>query len=254
MAGIIDTIFNPLFGWLLDIPAIWAILILSLILGLVSTLLQKWLTNQAKLRRNKDDIKKYQKQYKELARKDPEQAMKVQQKMLPIQMEMMKESFKPLLVTLIPFLAVFFWLGMHFAYHPILPGEPFTVTAVFEEDVGGNATLIVPEALAVEEAQQPIADGTATWTLSGPAGEHTLALEFAGAQYTREVLITEERSFIAPEKQLGGTVEEFNVGNRKLLPLGEGFNLFGWRPGWIFYYILFSIPISLGLKKLFNVV
>lgn len=253
MAGIIDAIFNPIFGWLLNIPPILAILILSLILGIISTLLQKYLTDQAKMRRIRDDVKKFQKQYKELARKNPEKALALQQKMLPLQMDMMKESFKPLLVTLIPFLAVFFWLGMHFAYHPIEPDQPFTVTATFEEGVGGVATLHAP-GLRVEEAQRPISEGAATWTLSGPAGEHTLTMEFAGANYTREVLITTEREFIQPEKPLGGTVQEFNVGNRKLLPLGQGFNLFGWRPGWIFYYILFSIPISLGLKKLFNVV
>ena len=39
----------------------------------------------------------------------------------------------------------------------------------------------------------------------------------------------------------------------KLAPLGP-VSLFGWRPGWIAVYILFSIPISILLRKALNVV
>ena len=110
LLSIIDIFFNPVFGWMFKIPPILAILILAFLLGLISTLLQKYLTNQGKMRRLKEDTKRLQEQYKKLMKEDPHKAIKIQQKMLPLQMDLMKESFKPLLVTLIPFLLIFFLL------------------------------------------------------------------------------------------------------------------------------------------------
>lgn len=250
---IIDLVLNPVFGWLLNLPPILAILILSVVLGLVSILAQKYMTDQAKMRRLKSDTKKLQKQMKEAQKaKEQDKMMKVQQKLMPIQLDMMKETFKPLLLTMVPFLIIFLWLGNHFAFLPIEPGEQFTVTAEFEEGLSGQAAL-ASETLDIGNGTKQIEGGVVAWTASGPAGKHDLTLSFAGAEVTRQVLITENREYVPPQKVLDGPVREFNVNNAKLLPLGQGFNLFGWRPGWIFYYIIFSIPISLGIKKLLNV-
>ncbi|HIH24978.1 TPA: DUF106 domain-containing protein [Candidatus Woesearchaeota archaeon] len=249
----VDMIFNPVFGWLLDVPSLLAIVFLASLLALISTLLQKYLTDQAKMKRLRDDTKKYQEQMKRL-REDPEKLLKVQQKVMPIQMELMKESFKPLLVTLVPFLLVFFWLSSHFAYFPIEPNTPFTVSATFEEGVGGVAVLGGASVLTIDSPERNVKDGAASWVVKGPAGEHYLNLTFAGATFERKVLITDERAYLQPQMPLSGTVKSFDVGNKKLTPLGDGFSLFGWHPGWIFYYILLSIPLSLLLKKLLKVV
>jgi uncharacterized membrane protein (DUF106 family) len=251
----IDTVFNPIFGWMLNIPPILAIIILATLLALISTLLQKYLTDQAKMKRLRDDTKKYQEQMKKLRQK-PEEMMKVQQKVLPIQMELMKESFKPLLVTLIPFLLIFFWLSNHFAYHQIQPNQPFVVSATFEEGITGNATLS-GEGLQIEQPTQAVQqkddEGYAKWVVKGPPGEHKLDLSFAGATISRDVLISNDRIYETPIMPKRGTVTAFNIENKKLEPLGN-FNIFGWHPGWIFYYIVLSIPLSLLLKKVLNVV
>jgi uncharacterized membrane protein (DUF106 family) len=251
----IDTVFNPIFGWMLNIPPILAIIILATLLALISTLLQKYLTDQAKMKRLRDDTKKYQEQMKKLRQK-PEEMMKVQQKVLPIQMELMKESFKPLLVTLIPFLLIFFWLSNHFAYHQIQPNQPFVVSATFEEGITGNATLS-GDGLQIEQPTQAVQqkddEGYAKWVVKGPAGEHKLDISFAGATISRDVLISNDRIYETPIMPKRGTVTAFNIENKKLEPLGN-FNIFGWHPGWIFYYIVLSIPLSLLLKKVLNVV
>jgi uncharacterized membrane protein (DUF106 family) len=254
--AVIDAIFNPVFGWMLNIPPILAIIILATILALVSTLLQKYLTDQAKMRRLRDDTKKYQEQMKKV-KDDPAKMMKIQEKIMPIQIDLMKESFKPLLVTLIPFLLVFFWLSNHFAYHQIQPDQPFTVSATFEEGVGGEATLSSPT-LKIENPTQAIQqrdgdDGIGKWIVTGPEGEHELVLSLGPINVSRTVLVTKERMYETPIMPRRGTVTSFNVENEKLVPLG-GFNIFGWHPGWIFYYIIFSIPLSLLLKKLLDVV
>jgi uncharacterized membrane protein (DUF106 family) len=254
----IDSIFNPIFGWLLNIPPIVAIIILATVLALISTLLQKVLTDQARLKRLREDTKKMQAELK-LASKEGDSAkvMKLQGKMMPMQLDMMKESFKPLLYTLIPFLLVFFWLSNHFAFHEIQPNQPFVVSATFEEGIGGTAILTSPQ-LKIEEPVQTIQQqndepGIAKWIATGPAGEHSMVLSLGPINVTRQVLITEERNYEQPEKALRGSISSFNVENEKLIPI-PGFSLFGWHPGWIFYYIVLSIPLSLLLKKLLNVV
>jgi uncharacterized membrane protein (DUF106 family) len=252
----IDSIFNPVFGWMLKIPPILAIIILALLLGLISTLLQKYLTDQARMKRLRDDTKKYQEQMKKV-RDKPEQMMKIQQKILPIQMELMKESFKPLLVSLIPFLLIFFWLSNHLAYHPITPEQPFVVSAEFDAGVNSNVTLQATPQLQIEEPTQQVKDGTAQWRAKGPAGEYNLTLVFPGgviSPVSRPLLITDKQIYEAPMYRPDTRfVTSFNVENEKLVPL-PWVNIFGWHPGWIFYYIIFSIPLSLLLKKWLDVV
>jgi uncharacterized membrane protein (DUF106 family) len=248
----IDTIFNPVFGWLLNIPSLVAIIILAFTLGLVSTLLQKYLTDQAKLKRLREDTKKLQEQIKKATKdKDMNKLSNLQEKIMPIQVDMIKETFKPIIVTMVPFLLIFFWLSNHFAYHEIRPDVPFTVSAQFKEGVGGTVTLDSP--LLVDDATKQVSDGVARWTLKGPAGEHSLNLTYAGATLSRKVLISEERIYESPAQPFEGPVSSFNIDNERLIPI-PGFNLFGWYPGWIFYYIIFSIPLSLLLKKVLNVV
>ncbi len=251
--GFVDGMFNPVFGWMMNIPAILAILFMAGLLALISTLLQKWMTDQSKMRRLKDDTKKYQEQMKKL-RDQPDKMMKIQQKMLPIQMDLMKESFKPLLVTIIPFLFIFFWMSNHFAFYPVVPNQPFVVSSTYEDGITGNATLTASEGVTIEGPTQSVSNGMAKWVIRGPAGEHQLNLTFAGATFTRKVLVTSDREYIQPQMPLSGTVKSFNVENEKLKPLGDGFHFWSWYPGWIFYYILLSIPLSLLFKKWFDVV
>ena len=247
---------TPVLGWLFQLPPWLAILFMSAVLAIVGTLLQKYLTDQAKLKRLREDTKKFQKQYKELAKTDPEKALKLQQKMFPIQMDMMKEGFKPMIATMIPFLFIALWMGSHFAYEPILPNEPFTVSALFAEGVVGNATLTSANGVVIDQATKDIVAGSVTWNLRAPAGQHTVFLSAANGVVAdnRTVLVTTAREYETPLlRKDGAIVREFNIGNAKLTPFGD-VSLFGWKPGWIAVYILLSIPISLLLRKVMGVV
>jgi uncharacterized membrane protein (DUF106 family) len=257
----IDAIFNPVFGWILHIPSILAIILLAVVLALLSTLLQKYLTDQARMRRLRDDSKKFQEQVKKASKdKDHDKVMKLQQKILPIQMELMKESFKPLLVSLIPFLLVFFWLSNHFAYHPIMADQAFTVSAKFEDGVSGSVLLASTPELTIDAPTQEIKDGVARWLVKGLSGTYNLTVSFPGqtiiSPASRQLLITSDPMYeppTVPNPQGHKFVKQFNVENEKLLPL-PWLNLFGWHPGWIFYYIVLSIPLSLLFKKWLDVV
>ena len=87
---------------------IYSIVVVSILVTGVSTLAQKWLTNQEHMK----NLKKRQKELqKELRGCKDECLMKeLNMEMLNITGVMFKQSFKPMFVTLIPFLILFTWL------------------------------------------------------------------------------------------------------------------------------------------------
>jgi uncharacterized membrane protein (DUF106 family) len=98
---------------------IYSLVLVSLVITLISTLVTKWLTDQEHLRKLKERQKEIQEELKKC--KDDECKMKeLQSEMLSITGTMMKSSFKPLFVTMIPFLILFYWLRNF--YTPLLPG------------------------------------------------------------------------------------------------------------------------------------
>lgn len=85
-----------------------SIAIFSIIVTLLSTLTQKWLTDQKHLKKLKERQKEIQKEIR--STKEPTVMQELNAEMAKISMTMMKSSFKPLLVTFIPFLILFKWL------------------------------------------------------------------------------------------------------------------------------------------------
>jgi len=90
--------------------------VFSVLVTLVSTLVQKWLTNQEHLKSLKKRQKELQVELKKT--KDPTLMQELNNEMLQLTGLMFKSSMKPLFVTFIPFIILFAWLrGI---YVPIL--------------------------------------------------------------------------------------------------------------------------------------
>jgi uncharacterized membrane protein (DUF106 family) len=97
-----------------------SLIVLSLVVTFLSSLITKYLTNQEHLL----GLKKRQKELQEEMKKhkgDQKKVMELQQEALSISMTMMKSSFKPLLVTFIPFLILLYWLRAEFT--PLIGGS-----------------------------------------------------------------------------------------------------------------------------------
>ena len=85
-----------------------SIIVLAVVVTLVSTLVTKWFTDQKNIRALKERQKEIQKELKTC--KDDCAIKELQSEMLQITGTMMKSSFKPMFVTIIPFLLLFAWL------------------------------------------------------------------------------------------------------------------------------------------------
>jgi len=96
-----------------------SIAVFSVVVTLISTLAQKWLTNQEHLKSLKKRQKEIQKELKKT--KEPKVMQELNAEMLKLTGMMFKSSMKPMFVTIIPFLLLFAWLrGI---YTPLLGGS-----------------------------------------------------------------------------------------------------------------------------------
>ena len=85
-----------------------SILVVSIVVTFVSTLAHKWLTNQEHMKSLKARQKEIQKELKGC--KDACKMKELNAELMKLTGVMMKSSFKPMFVTIIPFLILFGWL------------------------------------------------------------------------------------------------------------------------------------------------
>lgn len=247
--NLLDPIFNPL----LNFGFFWTILITSFILTLFITLIYKFATDQALMKKLKGEMKVLQKEMKAL-KDNPAKAMAHQKKVMEKNMQYMKHSLKPTLYTFIPIIIIFGWLNAHLAFIPIEPGTEFMVTAQFKEGTFGEVTLdSLPALNFVSEATQEINAGRADWILSGDEGEYLLKVIHDSREYEKDLIITTEAKYSQPVKGIkDSNLEKITINNAKVKPLGA-FSLFGWRPGWLGTYIIFSLIFSVVLRKILKI-
>ncbi len=248
----LDPVFNPVLLPLLNKSPFLGIVILSLILSLIVVLVYKYFTNQQEMKRLKEQQKEYQQKFKELKDK-PDEMMKLQKEAMGKNFEYMKHSLKATLITMLPIILVFGWMNAHLAFEPIYPGEMYSITAQFKEGLTGDAELIVDEGTElVSPALQPIAN-TVTWNLKSTEGEHFVTVRAGNIEQSKKVFITTElKSEMPLSAYKHSDIEQIRINYNKLRPLAD-FSLFGWQPGWLGLYIIFSIVFSIVLRKVMKV-
>jgi len=242
----LNFVFAPLFM----LPVLWAVIILSFLVSVIIIVITKFTTDQALMKKLKDDIKEHQKQIKEL-KSEPAKAMEVQKKAMELNMKYMTHSLKPTLITFIPIILIFGWMSANFAYEGIKPQQEFSVTAFFQKNTNGEAELIGAEDITiVGDKIKKIENDEATWVLKGIGGEYILEFVYDGEKQQKSILITSKDKYIEPIKKLSnGQIKaiQINYTPKKIL------NLFGWKLGWLGTYIIFSIIFSMTLRKVMKV-
>ncbi len=244
----LDPVLNPI----LYLGPLWAIVIISLVISLIIVLVYKFFTNQAEMKRLKEEQKDFQKRLKEL-RDRPEEMMKIQKEAMKKNFEYMKHSFKATFITLLPILLIFGWMTAHLAYEPIFPDETYSITAVFAEGATGNAELVPDDGTTLSSpAVQPVADRV-IWSLKSTAGEHFLTVKLGNTSQEKKVLIATDLKYEDPVSvYTHSDIKQININYHKLRPLGE-LEIFSWQPGWLSMYIILSIVFSIVLRKLLKV-
>lgn len=238
-------VLDFLFGWILEFDLWVGILILAFFITLLMNLVYMWATDQKEMKRLKRKLKEMQKKMRE-QRDNPKQAMALQKKMMSLNGQYMKKSLKPAIYTFIPIIIVFGWMAANLAFAPIAVGDSVNVSLELEEPAW--VTLEASGMHIEGAAEQESLERQVSWVVSADAvGNYTLLFRTRDGEETSRELVVGERasssevSHQAPFKQ---SVVEYP----KATPLGD-FSLFGYEPGWLITYILFSIVLSLLMRK-----
>jgi uncharacterized membrane protein (DUF106 family) len=268
--NILDPVLSFIFNPLIDIGYFPALFILALVSTFAVTFLQKKVTDQELLKRLKEEVKELQQEMKTL-KDNPERAREVQRRLAETNMNMLKQSLKPSLYTMIPFIIILGWLGSHIAYLPIMPGDEFTITLSTVDEVG-TARIIAPGFEVLTDATQKVVDNTVAWGLkAGQEGMFTIEFEVDGVIVSKAVTVTSGKRdgdqlkralgffdyIYSPNKEYLNAEEQKVVysvmtSNKPVKPFGETF-LPGWMEGWIATYIMLSLVFNIVLKKVMKV-
>ncbi|OIO66319.1 hypothetical protein AUJ68_01200 [Candidatus Woesearchaeota archaeon CG1_02_57_44] len=241
---ILDSVFQPLFL----LPAWQAILIVALLLTLGLTLAYKHLTDQKLMKQLREDIKKYQVEAR-AQRSNPEEMMRINAKAMEVNMQYMRHSMRPTLFTMIPIIILIGYLHAHLVYEPLQPDVPFDVTLHFLPGAQGSVTLDVPHGMeSLSGSVLPIIADKTVYTMQGDPGTYQLAFTYGSRAYTKNIIITTQRFYEPPVQTYEGDLKDITVQMEYLHPFGD-LGIFGWHPGWLGVYIIFSIIFSTLLRK-----
>jgi uncharacterized membrane protein (DUF106 family) len=86
-----------------------SIILISLGVTILITIVRYYMTDRVKMREIRERQKKLREEMK-LYRDHPEKMMELNKKMLEDFPEQMRQSFKPMIITLIPVLVIFWWM------------------------------------------------------------------------------------------------------------------------------------------------
>ena len=89
------------------------IFLITLVIVLFTTLINKYMTDQVKIKTLRKEMKELQKKMRETMKTDPKKAQTLQQEIMKKNMENMKHAMniKVMLITMLPLLVVFSFVG-----------------------------------------------------------------------------------------------------------------------------------------------
>lgn len=269
--NVLDPGLDFLFSWVVEFPPAFGLLTFSFLITLVITLIYKFTTDQESLKKIKEMQKKLQQEIRD-SRNDPKKAMKLNKRAMELNSQYMRKSFKSMIYTFVPIIILFGWMMGQFSFLPLVENEPFNLTINLKNEVS-SVELIDSDGLEILSTNYFEApSGPVSWSLQGGEGNYDVSVRAGSNSYSKQVVIGDSQEYINPIRVPGSAfnfigwiyssreaslpsdsvISGMVVSNKKLKPLGS-VSILGWRPGWLGTYILFSILISIFLRKILKV-
>ncbi len=251
-----------------SLPPVAAIFLVSLAISLLVTLVYKLTTNQKLMKALHQEMKSLRDGIKTI--KDPAQAATLNKQLMEKTMQQMMHSMKSTFITIVPVFLIFGWLNANMAFVQITPGEEFTASMAFQQGTAGTAAILADSLQLIGNSTQEISNNKVVWTLRGEEGTHQITYLFGNETYARDAIVTKKWNYADPylekKRTLFGLI---NMGDKNPIkpdskiiraavdlkpihPLGN-FTIFGWTPGWLATYFLFTLLLTFPVRKLLRV-
>jgi uncharacterized membrane protein (DUF106 family) len=238
-------LLDSIFGWALDMP-LWAgILSLAAIVTALMNLVYALVTDQNEMRKLKAKMKDLQQEMK-ANRDNQKKAMQIQKKLLKANGQYSKKSLKPTLYTLIPIFIVFGWMTANLAFAPLMPGDEVQFSVEMQEPA---RLTLAGDILTSSNYTKETIEKQTSWRISADESTNFTVTNQDGELITRELTIG-ARNPVSITKH-DAPFDESNIEYPKATPFGD-FEIFGYKPGWLMTYIIFSIVLSIFIRKVFK--
>lgn len=243
-----------------------AIAVISAGLAFMSIIVRKMVLDQEKLKKQKEETKELQKQMKEAQKAgDTKKMGEMYSKLMDVNSQVMKQSFKPMLFTLIPFLLIFTWMRSNYDYtitdvavvNPLPEGvklEDVNLSSdgFYNQTAGifiwrqsmvvpGNGSTLNAE-FALEDNGEKLEEPAVMYYKSATGN----ILQPIESNSTNGIVLLKTM-----EKQEGKIKITLFYNNTKsnIVAIVGGFDL-----GWLGWYFVCSMAASMVLNKIFKVV
>jgi hypothetical protein len=254
--------------WTLTFPRLVVLLLITIGQALIITYIQKWASDQDRLRRMKSDKARLKQLLKAAKKSGDKDAVKRHRATLSsIATVHMKSQIAPVLISLIPIVFLATWAFARLGYEPPRPNDPLLVRAYFPSaDIGKLVHIQPPAGLEastgwiqkIVEDKDPegkVTNGIARWTLSAKSnGRFLLPIRHDGKTSTKELLVDGKKYAEPLQFFPESNIEAVELVMPEYKPLGivPGIPAIIFPP-WLVANLLIVIPLSLLLRPILRV-
>jgi len=259
----LTALFNLLLWPFKALHPIWALLLVSLVAGVVMLWLFGKTSNQTEIHRIRDWIRGNLIGIR-LFGDDLGMLFRLQTRILRATMTYMRHALVPLVIMMGPVVLILIQLDLRFTVKPLEPGESTVVKVTLRDGsaTGAAVSLETPEGVTIETPPVRVEEsGEIAWRVRADTpGRHTLRIVAEGETIEKDLVVgggwtavSKQRTgsffgaFMHPgEKPLGGSSAVRSVAVQyEALPL----SVFGWGLNWLLVFFVASIVFGFAFKK-----
>jgi uncharacterized membrane protein (DUF106 family) len=270
--------FNAIIGGLVGLAVLpfgamnpWvAMIVVSLLTGLLMLAVFRFTSNQEGIRRTKDAIKAHLLELR-LYQDSMSQQLRSQGRILAANGRYLLHALKPMLVMIVPVMLILVQLNLWFGSRPLAAGETAILKvklAAGQTPLASDISLEAPAGIVVETPPLRIEEEREIdWRLrASAAGSYDLTLKLGSSSFTKNIRVGESRLVRISNVRPGSSLIDqiFNPGERPLpgtIPVESvevshperRLPLFGLRLHWLVAFFALSIVFGFALKGVFKV-
>lgn len=268
--------FNALMTMLFDLACwpfralapIWAMLVISLVAGVLMLWIFGKVSNQDAIHRIRDMIRGNLIGVR-LFQHDVFVVFKLQRKILRDTLAYMGHALFPMLILMPPVLLIMFQLNLRFSVRPLEPGETTLIEAHLRDGsaLSGPIDLIAPDGVTVETPPvRSVGEAEATWRIRADApGVHTLIIRSGEHEVEKELVIAERWGPVSAIRTGKSIWDKLLWPGEPPIPSSSIFQsveinypelpiyVFGFNINWLILFFVLSIVFGYAFKDLLGV-
>ncbi len=263
----VTAFFDGLIGLFGGMHPFVGLSVVSILTGAVMLVVWKFTSNQKAIAAAKSKISAYIYEIR-IFQEDMGLQMAAQRKAFLANMKYLSLAVPPLIVVLLPVVAILVQLDVRYERRPLLPGESTLLKVMVSESVDpGDVTLEVPAGIAISALPVRIPrEHEVDWRLRAEnEGEYDLQITVAGETVTKRIVVGDKITKIAEGRDQAGILAVWLAPAEKPIPKGSAFQAisfqypdrdtkaWGYSLHWLLVFFVVSVLFGFAIKGVVGV-